>query len=149
MRLLGLDYGTRRIGVAVSDELGITAQSLCVIVRKTTATDLDKIAGIASEKGVSAIVIGYPRRLDGTEGVECERVSRFAGRLESRCGLPVIPWDERFTTRDAEALLLEADMSRKKRKKVIDRVAAALILQGYMDSIKDTPTAARTGDEDR
>lgn len=140
MALLGLDYGTRRIGVAVSDDLGVTAQALCTIERKTIASDLDKIARIAEERGVTSIVIGYPVRSDGREGVECERVRRFAGHLAERCGLSVETWDERFTTQEAEELLLQADMSRKKRKKVIDRVAASLILQGYLDSLKrDTP----------
>lgn len=137
MRLLGLDYGTRRIGVAVSDELGMTAQSLCTITRKTLASDLDKIAGIVREQGATAIVIGYPRRLNGTEGVECERVMRFARRVEDRCGLPVITQDESFTTQDAERVLLEANMRRKKRKEVIDKVAASFILQGYLDGLND------------
>ncbi|MCK9230704.1 MAG: Holliday junction resolvase RuvX [Syntrophales bacterium] len=140
MTLLGIDYGTRRIGVAVSDDLGITAQALCTIERKTIASDLDRIARITEERGVTSIIIGYPVRSDGREGVECERVRRFAGRLAERCGLPVKTWDERFTTREAEELLLQADMSRKKRKKIIDRVAASLILQGYLDSSRrDTP----------
>lgn len=135
MRLLGIDYGTRRIGVAVSDELGITARALCTIVRKTLGSDLEKIAGIAREKEVQAVVIGYPRRLNGREGVECERVSRFARRLEESCGLPVIAEDESFTSKDAEEILLEANMSRKKRKEVIDRVSAMLILQKYLDKL--------------
>lgn len=140
MALLGIDYGARRIGVAVSDDLGITAQALCTIERKTIASDLEKIARIAEERGVTSIVIGYPVRSDGREGVECERVRRFAGHLAERCGLPVETWDERFTTQEAEELLLQADMSRKKRKKIIDRVAASLILQGYLDSLRgDAP----------
>ncbi|MDD5475688.1 MAG: Holliday junction resolvase RuvX [Syntrophales bacterium] len=138
MRILGLDYGTRRIGVAVSDELGITAQALCTLERKTLASDMERIARIAEERAVSSIVIGYPVRTDGTEGVECERVKRFATRLAERCSCSVVTWDEAFSTKEAETLLIEADVSRKKRKKIIDSVAASLILQGYLDSAKSS-----------
>lgn len=145
MRILGLDYGTRRIGVAVSDELGITARTLCTIERKTLASDLDRIAALVAENDIATIVVGYPRRLDGTEGVECDRVRRFADRVAERCSRPVETWDEAFTTAEAEELLIRADMSRKKRKKVIDRVAACLILQGYLESIGSSAGAAREG----
>lgn len=142
MRIMGLDYGSRRVGVAMSDELQITAQTVGTVIRKSRHRDIDEIAAIAEEYGAEKIVIGYPMRLDGTEGPECERVSRFADLLESRLGLPVVKWDESFTTQEALSILLEADISRKKRKHLIDKVAASLILQGYLDSMRQSSEMA-------
>ena len=134
MRILGLDYGSKRIGVAVCDELGITAQGLATITRKNRRQDIEKIAGFIRAYNVEKIVIGYPIKLDGTEGIQCEKVGKFARLLESAFSIPVVKWDETLTTKEAEEVLIRANMRREKRKTVIDKLAAALILQGYLDS---------------
>ena len=136
MRILGLDHGSKRIGVAICDELGITAQGLATIERKTPKRDIEEISKFVKEYNVEKIVIGFPKMLDGTEGIQCEKVSKFAKILESKFSLPVIKWDESLSTKDAEEILIEANMSRKKRKKVVDKLAASIILQGYLDHIK-------------
>ncbi len=136
MRILGLDYGSRRIGVAICDELGITARGLCAIERKTLDRDIAEIGKLVEDFAVEKIVTGYPVTLGGKEGTQCEKVRAFAGILESRLSVPVVFWDESLSTKDAEEILIEADMSRKKRKKVVDRLAAAIILQGYLDHMK-------------
>jgi len=133
MRILGLDYGSKRIGVAVCDELGMTAQGLATIARKNRKQDLEEIAGFIRTYNVEKIVIGYPIRLDGTEGIQCEKVGKFASILESAFSLPVIKWDETLSTKEAEEILIRANMRRDKRKNIVDRVAASLILQGYLD----------------
>ena len=136
MRILGLDYGEKRIGVAVCDEFGMTARGVATIARKYWKKDIEQIAGLIREYNVEKIVIGFPKMLDGTEGIQCEKVSKFAKILESKFSLPVIKWDESLSTKDAEEILIEANMSRKKRKKVVDKLAASIILQGYLDHIK-------------
>ena len=133
MRILGLDYGSKRIGVAVCDELGMTAQGLATIARKNRQQDLEEIARFIRTYNVEKIVIGYPIRLDGTEGIQCEKVGKFASILESTFSLPVIKWDETLSTKEAEEILIRANMRRDKRKNIVDRVAASLILQGYLD----------------
>ncbi|MBN1662990.1 MAG: Holliday junction resolvase RuvX [Deltaproteobacteria bacterium] len=137
MRILGLDYGDKRIGVAVSDELGYTAQGHSTIVRKNRRHDLVRIAELAANYSVDAIVIGYPVRLDGTEGIQCEKVDRFIGHLEAYVQKPIVKWDETLTTKTAEDILIAANMRREKRKNVIDKLAATLILQDYLDHAKD------------
>jgi putative Holliday junction resolvase len=136
MRILGLDYGSKRIGVAVSDELEITAQGLTTITRKNQKHDLDEIAKIIKTYSVEKIVIGYPIKLDGSEGIQCEKISRFAKRLEANLRIPVIKWDETLTTKEAEDILIQAHVRREKRKRVVDKIAAILILQGYLDNRK-------------
>jgi len=133
MRILGLDYGSKRIGVAVCDELGMTAQGLATIARKNRQQDLEEIARFIRTYNVEKIVIGYPIRLDGTEGIQCEKITKFASLLESAFSLPVIKWDETLSTKEAEEILIRANMRRDKRKNIVDRVAASLILQGYLD----------------
>ncbi|TRZ75462.1 MAG: Holliday junction resolvase RuvX [Deltaproteobacteria bacterium] len=133
MRILGLDYGSKRIGVAVCDELGMTAQGLATIARKNRQQDLEEIARFIRTYNVEKIVIGYPLRLDGTEGIQCEKITKFASLLESAFSLPVIKWDETLSTKEAEEILIRANMRRDKRKNIVDRVAASLILQGYLD----------------
>ena len=133
MRILGLDYGSKRIGVAVCDELGMTAQGLATIARKNRRQDLEEIARFIRTYNVEKIVIGYPLRLDGTEGIQCEKITKFASLLESAFSLPVIKWDETLSTKEAEEILIRANMRRDKRKNIVDRVAASLILQGYLD----------------
>ena len=133
MRILGLDYGSKRIGVAVCDELGITAQGLATIIRKNGRQDLEKIARFIRLYLVEKIVIGYPIKLDGTEGIQCEKINKFAQLLESTFSLPVIKWDETLTTKEAEEILVRSNMRRERRKSVVDKIAASLILQGYLD----------------
>ena len=134
MRILGFDYGSKRIGVAVCDELGITAQGIATIARKNRTQVLNEIAVFIKKYSVEKIVIGYPLRLDGTEGIQCEKISNFVRVLESTFSIPVIKWDETLTTKEAEGILIQANMRREKRKTVIDKLAATLILQGYLDS---------------
>lgn len=133
MRILGLDYGSKRIGVAVSDELEITAQGLTTITRKNQKNDLDEITKVVRTYSVEKIVIGYPIKLDGSEGIQCEKISRFTKLLEAKLHLPVIKWDETLTTKEAEEILIQAHVRKEKRKHVVDKLAATLILQGYLD----------------
>lgn len=135
MRIMGLDYGTKRIGVALCDELGMTGQSLTTIFRKNREQVLAAIEDLVKNHGVEKIVIGYPLRLDGSEGIQCEKVSRFARLLEARLSIPVIKWDETLSSRTAEDILIEAGMRREKRKKIVDKMAAGIILQGYLNSL--------------
>jgi putative Holliday junction resolvase len=134
MRILSLDYGGKRIGVAVCDELGFTAQGLATITRKNRRQDIEEIARFIRAYAVEKIVIGYPIRLDGTEGIQCEKINKFAQLLESTFSLPVIKWDETLTTKEAEEILIRSNMRRERRKTVVDKLAACLILQGYLDS---------------
>jgi putative holliday junction resolvase len=134
MRWMGLDYGDRRIGVALSDELGWTAQGHSVLERRKPEEDMEKLRMIAVENGVTDIVVGLPKNMNGSIGPRGELCQAFAEELRAKLGLPVHLWDERLTTVAAERTLLSADVSRKKRKQVIDKMAAALILQGYMDA---------------
>ena len=136
MRILGLDYGEKKLGLAVSDEMGITAQGLPTLMRKGREKDLAALEKVIRQFGVEKIVIGYPLRLNGTEGIQCEKVNRFAGILEKRFSLPVLKWDETLTTSQAEEILTEARVSRKKRKAVVDKLAAMIILQDYLDHSK-------------
>jgi putative Holliday junction resolvase len=131
-RILGLDYGTRRIGVAVSDPLGLTAGPLDVI--DATVPDLDdRLRNLAEDLGVELIVVGLPIGLDGREGPAAGSARRFAERVAAATGLPVEVYDERFSTVTAERVLLEAGMRRERRKEARDRVAAAVFLQAYLD----------------
>ena len=135
MRVLGLDYGSRRIGVAICDELGMTAQGVDTIVRKNRDADLTVIAGYIERFAVEKIVIGYPLRLDGSEGIQCEKVNRFIRRLQTRFSMPVIRRDETLSTKEAEELLRETGVHREKKSGIVDRLAACIILQGYLDSL--------------
>lgn len=134
MRILGLDYGEKRIGVAVCDELGLTAQGLPTISRKTKKHDLEIFANIINEYNVEKIVIGYPLRLDGSEGIQCEKVNRFAALLDKIFSLSVIKWPETLSTKEAEEILINSGVSWRKRKKEVDKLAACIILQSYLDS---------------
>lgn len=134
MRILGLDYGEKRIGVAMSDELGITAQGLTTIHRRNRKKDLEEVAAIAKEYGVEKIVMGYPLMLDGSEGIQCDKVKSFARQLELLLSVPIVFQDETLTTKAAEEILREANVKREKRKLVVDKVAAGMILQSYLDS---------------
>lgn len=135
MRILGLDYGEKRIGVAICDELGLTAQGLPTIIRKNKKHDWEILLSLISNYKVEKIVIGYPVRLDGSEGIQCEKVDRFAALLEKKFALPVVKWPETLSTKDAEEILIKSGINWKKRKEKIDKLAACLILQDYLDSI--------------
>lgn len=131
-RILALDYGTKRIGVALSDELGWTAQPLETFERRTLDRDIAHIAALVGSHSVERVVLGLPLQLDGRQGPAVEAMREFAGKLETGLPVPLVLWDERMTTKAAEDLLIAADVSRKKRKGAIDRVAAALLLQSYL-----------------
>lgn len=136
MRILGLDVGTKTIGVAVSDELGWTAQGVETIKRDLDDINQDwnKLAELIRNFEVEKVVVGLPKNMNGTIGPSGEACQQFAEELKERSGLEIILWDERLTTVAAERMLIAADMSRKKRKKVIDKMAAVMILQGFLDS---------------
>ena len=133
MRVLGLDYGEKRIGLAVCDELGLTAQGLPTLIRKTKQHDLNILQSWIRQYAVETIVIGYPLRLDGTEGIQCEKVNRFAKVLAETFLLPVIKWSETMSTKDAEEILMQSGVRWRKRKEKVDKLAACLILQNYLD----------------
>lgn len=136
MRVMGLDVGSKTVGVAISDELGWTAQGLTTIHINEDVKEFgfEQIGQIINEYQISKIVVGMPKNMNGTIGPRGEASQFYASELERLFKLPVVFWDERLTTIAAERILLEADMSRKKRKKVIDKMAAAMILQGFLDS---------------
>ncbi|HJR78140.1 MAG TPA: Holliday junction resolvase RuvX [Nitrospiraceae bacterium] len=133
-RILALDHGTKRIGVALSDELGWTAQPLETYERRTLEADLQHIDRLVREHDVAEVVIGLPLRLNGELGPAARSVQEFVERLAEILTVPVVTWDERMTTKAAEDLLIAADVSRKKRKGVVDRIAAAILLQSYLES---------------
>ena len=131
MRIMGLDFGTKTIGVAMSDAFFWTAQGIKTIRR--SKKELDELRELIREYEVMEIVIGYPKNMNGTLGPRCEETDEFAELIRSEFGLPVELWDERLSTMAAQRTLLEADVSRAKRKLVIDKMAAVFILQGYLD----------------
>ncbi|MEG6616069.1 Holliday junction resolvase RuvX [Peptococcaceae bacterium 1198_IL3148] len=133
MRIMGLDVGDRTIGVALSDLMGWTAQGLEVIRRSDEKKDIDRLAEIIQQYEVDRIVVGLPKNMNGTIGPQAEKVQAFTEAMQQTIDLPVEFWDERLTTVAAERLLIGADVSRGKRKKVIDKMAATFILQGYLD----------------
>ena len=135
---MGLDFGSVTVGVAISDGLLLTAQGIEVIRRKEEnklRRTLARIEELAKEYEVSKIVIGLPKNMDNSEGERAIKTREFAAMLERRTGLEIIMWDERLTTVAAHNIMLEADLSRAKRDKVVDKVAATFILQGYLDSL--------------
>lgn len=134
MRTMGLDYGDRRIGVAVSDAFGWTAQGVGVVEKRRDERELIEIEQLVREHEVSEVVVGLPKNMNGTIGPRGEICIAFAQALREKLNLPVHLWDERLTTVSAERTLLEADISRKKRRQVVDKMAATLILQNYLDS---------------
>lgn len=138
MRIMGLDYGSKTVGVAVSDPLGITAQGLETIWRKQEnklRQTLARLEELAAEYQVEKIVVGYPKNMNNTVGERAEKVLEFKEMLERRTGLPVVMWDERLTTVEANRTLMEANVRREDRKKYLDELAAVFILQGYLDSL--------------
>ena len=137
MRIMGLDFGSKTVGVAVSDPLGITAQGVEIVRRKSEKKlrrTLARIEELIGEYEVGRLVLGYPKNMNGTEGERCEKTKEFKELLEKRTGLPVALWDERLTTVAADGSLMEAGLDRRERKEYVDELAAVFILQGYMDA---------------
>ena len=136
MRILGLDFGTKTVGVAVSDELLFTAQGVEIIRREKPAKlrqTLARIDELIEQYGVEKIVLGYPKNMNNTEGERCEKTNEFKEMLEKRTGLEVILWDERLTTVSADNAMMEMGIHRENRKEYVDEIAAIFILQGYLD----------------
>ena len=137
MRAIGSDFGSKTVGVAISDPLGVTAQGI-EIIRRTSENKLRKtlarIEELIKEYGVDTIVLGLPKNMNNTLGDRAEKSLEFKGMLERRTGLPVVMWDERLTTVEANRTLIEGNIRRENRKQYVDQLAAVLILQGYLDS---------------
>ena len=135
MRIMGLDFGSKTVGVAVSDPLGITAQGVEIVRRKSPnklRQTLARIDELVRKYDVEELVLGYPKNMNGTEGERCEKTREFKELLEKRTGLPVALWDERLTTVAADRSMMEAGLGRYERKEYVDEIAAVFILQGYM-----------------
>ncbi|MEW5921982.1 MAG: Holliday junction resolvase RuvX [Bacillota bacterium] len=134
MRIMALDVGEKNIGVAVSDPLGITAQGLKVMRRSNIKKDLVQLRELVKEYDVAKIVVGYPLNMDGSPGNKAREIMNFKDKLAQAIPLPVVVWDERLTTVSAQRTLLEAGVRRSDRKKVVDKVAAVMILENYLRS---------------
>ena len=138
MRIMGLDYGTKTVGVAVSDPLGITAQAVETVTRKDEnklRKTLARIESLATEYGVEKFVIGFPKRMNNDIGERAEKALEFGEMLKRRTGIEIVMWDERLTTVEAERTLMESGVRRENRKQYVDQIAAVFILQGYLDSL--------------
>lgn len=135
MRILGLDVGQKTIGVAISDPLGFTAQGITTIRRTKKTDDVKEVVRICNEYSVETIVVGLPKNMDGSIGFAGEKIQEFSNLLKEAIDLEIVFWDERLSTVAAHRAMLEADLSRGKRKKIVDKVAATYILQGYLDRI--------------
>jgi putative Holliday junction resolvase len=142
-RVLGLDVGSKRIGIAISDPLGITAQGLETLQRQNKRLDFEKLAKLAHDYEVAEIVVGLPLRMSGVEGIQAEKMQIFAEELRKRLQLPVHLWDERLTSAEANRLLRETEMSIRRRGQVVDQMAAVLILQAWMEHRAQTNRTAR------
>jgi len=138
MRILALDIGSKRIGVAMSDPLGITAQGLDNILRESDDKAIQLIKDIVDREEVSEIVVGLPLNMDGSKGPRAEDATHFGDQLKNTLNIAVAFWDERMSTMAVERIMLQADTRRSKRKKKVDRLAAQYILQGYLDSRHNT-----------
>lgn len=141
MKLIGLDVGDKTIGIAVSDDLMLTAQGVCTLERVGIRKDAGSVIDLAKQYGCTAIIVGLPLMLSGNDSPQTEKVRAFALMLENKlrstgAAIPVIFQDERFSTKIAEDVLIQGDVSRKKRKDVIDKQAAMIILQSYMDALR-------------
>ena len=134
MRILGVDYGDARTGIALSDPTGLLASAVETVTAYNPEKCADAVAGIARRVSAEKIVLGLPRNMDGSEGFRAEKSRVFGGLLAEKTGLPVILWDERVTTNAAHQILADNGRSGKKRKSVVDQVAAVLILQSWLDS---------------
>lgn len=134
MKILGLDYGEARIGVAISDALGMLANPLDTICEKDRALQLEKVAKVAREHGVEKLVVGNPKRMDGSAGHRSEYTTQFAEDLSKLLNIPYVMWDERLSSTEAHRILESGGVSGKKRKTKVDKIAAVIILQGYLDA---------------
>jgi putative Holliday junction resolvase len=132
-RILGLDYGSHRIGTAVSDPLGITAQPLVAIQRQGENRDIEAVGDLVREYSVRTVLIGLPLHLSGEEGTQAKQARRFGERIAERLGIPVETWDERMTTAQAERHLIASGVRRKKRKEIRDSLSAVILLQSALD----------------
>jgi putative Holliday junction resolvase len=134
VRILALDVGHKRIGLAVSDPLGFTAQGLSILERRGWEADMTRLVEVAQEYQVQEILVGLPRHMDGRLGSQAEDILELANALGEALGVPVTTWDERLSSKEAERVLIAADVSRRRRRQVLDKLAAVLILQAYLDS---------------
>jgi putative Holliday junction resolvase len=134
MRILGIDYGQKRIGIAISDEMAIVATPVGNVEENGVNAAVAAIAKMVVERGAGKIVVGLPRNMDGSIGPKAQETQAFVEKLKTRVNVPIQMWDERLTTKAAERALIEADVSRKKRREVVDKMAAQMILQSYLDS---------------
>lgn len=140
MRIMGLDYGSKTVGVAVSDALGLTAQGIEIVRRKSEnklRQTLARIEEIAKEYGVEKIVLGFPKHMNNDIGERAEKSLEFKEMLERRTSLPVVMWDERLTTVEADRTMMETGIRRENRKEYVDMIAAVFILQGYLDYLSN------------
>ena len=137
MRILGLDVGQKTIGVAISDPLGFTAQGITTIRRGKNEQDIEELKKICSEYGVETIVVGLPKNMNGSIGFAGEKIMAFTELIKESIDIKIELWDERLTTVAAHRAMLEADLSRGKRKKIVDKIAATYILQGYLDRLSN------------
>lgn len=145
MRIMGLDFGSKTVGVAISDPLLLTAQGIEIVRRKEEnklRQTLARIEALIVEYGVTEIVLGLPKHMNDTEGDRAQLARQFGEKLSRRTALPVVYWDERLTTVSADKAMMEAGIRREERKEHVDRIAAVLILQGYLDCRKNTQTDA-------
>lgn len=150
MRIMGLDFGSKTVGVAVSDSLLLTAQGLEIIRREREdklRRTLARIEELILEYEVEEIVLGLPKNMNATYGERAELTAQFRERLERRTGLPVVMWDERLTTVAADRAMMEAGIRREKRGEYVDKIAAALILQGYLDSRRNSQDSGECGQD--
>jgi putative Holliday junction resolvase len=143
-RVIGLDVGDKTIGVAVSDELGLTAQGVTTCRRTSLAADLEFLRQVIAQYAASALIVGLPKNMDGSLGPQAQKTLAFIERLRQGCAIPVVAWDERLTTREAERVLLAANTSRQRRKRVRDRLAAQLILQSYLEWLRLHPDGSHS-----
>jgi len=134
MRILGIDYGQKRIGIAISDEMAIVATPVGTVEESGVNAAVAAIAKIVTEREVGKVIVGLPRNMDGSIGPKAQETLAFVEKLKTRVTVPIQTWDERLTTKAAERAMIEADVSRKKRRENIDKMAAQLILQSYLDS---------------
>jgi putative Holliday junction resolvase len=143
-RVMALDYGDRRIGIALSDPLGVSAQPLLTLERRSRADDFDRLTRLVREHEVSRVVVGLPLGMDGSRGERVRLTELFMERVRKATGLPVEAWDERLTTVQAERALIESDVRRQRRRSVIDQAAAVILLQSWLDARR---AASGPGDE--
>jgi putative Holliday junction resolvase len=145
MRFMGLDFGDKRIGIAVSDDQGQIAMPKDTLQRSGKVKYIERLAELADQENVGEILVGMPVSMDGSHGPQAQKVMRFVQRLRQRVEIPVVVWDERLTTVAAERILIEGNLSRSRRRRVIDKVAAAYMLQSYLDFRNERQAAEQRG----